>query len=110
MTGPRDVSTCITTTHNNMDGSQTGPWGEEASHRRIRHTAFYMKFKKGKQQGAWVAQSVKRPTLDFGSGHDLMVCGFEPTLDSRLTAQNLLGILSPSLCPSPACGLSLSQK
>ena len=23
--------------------------------------------------GAWVAQSVKRPTLDFGSGHDLMV-------------------------------------
>ena len=24
-------------------------------------------------QGAWVAQSVKRPTLDFGSGHDLTV-------------------------------------
>ena len=23
--------------------------------------------------GAWVAQSVKCPSLDFGSGHDLMV-------------------------------------
>ena len=29
-------------------------------------------------RGAWEAQSVKRPTLDFGSGHDLMVCEFEP--------------------------------
>ena len=27
---------------------------------------------------ASVAQSVKRPTLDFGSGHDFMVCSFEP--------------------------------
>ena len=30
--------------------------------------------------GAWVAQSVKRLTLDFGSGHDLMVCGFKPSI------------------------------
>ena len=29
-------------------------------------------------RGAWVAQSVKRPTLDFSSGHDLTVRGFEP--------------------------------
>ena len=29
-------------------------------------------------QGAWVAQSVKRPTLDFSPGHDLMVHEFEP--------------------------------
>ena len=28
--------------------------------------------------GAWVAQSAKLPTLDFGSGHDLTVHGFEP--------------------------------
>ena len=28
--------------------------------------------------GAWVAQSVERLTLDFSSGHDLTVCGFEP--------------------------------
>ena len=30
--------------------------------------------------GAWVAQSVKRPALDFGSGHDLTVRGFEPRI------------------------------
>ena len=28
--------------------------------------------------GAWVAQSVKHLTLDFGSGHDLLVHEFEP--------------------------------
>ena len=28
--------------------------------------------------GAWVAQLVKRQTLDFSSGHDLGVGGFEP--------------------------------
>ena len=27
---------------------------------------------------AWVAQSVKHLTLDFGSGHDLTVCETEP--------------------------------
>ena len=29
-------------------------------------------------KGAWVAQSVKGPTLDFDSGHDLTVHGFWP--------------------------------
>ena len=29
--------------------------------------------KNGRWVGAWVAQSTKRPTLDFGSGHDLRV-------------------------------------
>ena len=33
--------------------------------------------------GAWVAQSVKRPTLDFGSGHDLTVHGFGPHVGCR---------------------------
>ena len=28
--------------------------------------------------GTWVAQLVECPILDFGSGHDLMVCGIEP--------------------------------
>ena len=28
--------------------------------------------------GAWVAQSVEHPTLDFGSGHGLMVPMMEP--------------------------------
>ena len=50
------------------------------------------------------AQSGKYPTLGFRSGHDLL-CGFEPTWGSVLTAQSLLGILSlpfsltlPHLC------------
>ena len=30
--------------------------------------------------GAWVAQSVKYPTLDFGSGHDLTVHETEPCI------------------------------
>ena len=30
--------------------------------------------------GAWVAQLVKHPTLDFSSGHDLMVHEFEPNM------------------------------
>ena len=32
----------------------------------------------------WVAQSVKRPTLDFGSGHDLMVMRSSPMSGSIL--------------------------
>ena len=31
-------------------------------------------FKNCSFQGAWVAQSVKQLTLDFGPGHDLKVC------------------------------------
>ena len=30
--------------------------------------------------GGWVAQSVKHPTVDFGPGHDLMTCEFEPRI------------------------------
>ena len=37
----------------------------------------------GKKRGAWVAQLVKRLTLDFGSGHDLAVCEFEPRVGLR---------------------------
>ena len=57
--------------------------------------------------GSWEAQSVKYPTFDFSSGHDLMVHEFEPHI---LSAQSLLGILSLflSLCPSPLV-LSLSK-
>ena len=29
-------------------------------------------------RGTWVAQSLKHPTLDFGSGHDLTFHGIEP--------------------------------
>ena len=62
--------------------------------------------------GAWVAQSVKRPT-----SAQVMISTFmslSPTLGSVLTAQSLESAsdsLSPvSLCPSPAHTLSLSQK
>ena len=37
------------------------------------HTAF-----KKADEGAWGAQSVKRLTLGFRSGHDLLVHGIEP--------------------------------
>ena len=51
--------------------------------------------------GTWVVQSIKHLTLDFGSGHDLMVHEIEPHI--RLCADSLLGILSLSL------SLTLSQ-
>ena len=47
---------------------------------------------------AWPTQSVKHLTLDFSSGHDLMVCEFKPRIglfaDSVETARD-------SLSPSP---------
>ena len=58
-----------------------------------------------------MAQLVKRPTLDFGSGHDLMVGEFKPCV--RLCADSVepaWDSLSPSLCPSTAHSLSLSLK
>ena len=35
-------------------------------------------------KGAWVAQLVKHPTLDFSSGHDLRVLRWSPMSDSML--------------------------
>ena len=57
-----------------------------------------------------VAQSIKRLTLEFGSGHDLIVrfLSLSPSSGSVLM-QNPLRIFSPSLCPSPTYGSSLSQ-
>ena len=58
-----------------------------------------------------MAQSVERPTLDLGSGHDPRVAGSSPVLGSVLTVQSLLGILSLPLClcpPPHTCALSLS--
>ena len=34
-----------------------------------------------------VAQAVKRPTVDFGSGHELMVVGSSPTSASVLSVE-----------------------
>ena len=51
-------------------------------------------------RGAWVAQSVKCPPLDSGSGHDLMV--MRSSLKSVQHGGYLGFSLSLSLCPSPA--------
>ena len=61
--------------------------------------------------GAWVAQSVKLPILAQVMISQLV--SSSPKSGSVLTAQSLepaLDSVSPSLCPSPACSLSLSQK
>ena len=34
-------------------------------------------------RGTWVAESVKCPTLGFGSSRDLTVCKFEPLIGLR---------------------------
>ena len=62
-------------------------------------------------QGTWMAQSVKHLTLDFNSGHDLMVCEFKAHIrlhaDSTEPAWDLL---SPSLSAPPPLALSKISK
>ena len=53
-------------------------------------------FKEQKSRGAWVVRSVKRPTLGFGSGHDLVVGGFELHIFAD-SAEPAWDSLSPSL-------------
>ena len=49
-------------------------------------------------RGAWAAQSVKRLTLDFSSGHDLTVCDREPRVGLCAdSAEPPWDSLSPSL-------------
>ena len=50
--------------------------------------------------GAWVAQSVKHPTLGFSSGHDLMVREIEPHLELHAGNEDLTWD-SLSLLPMP---------
>ena len=68
-----------------------------------------------------MAQSVKHPTLGFGSGHDLTVCGFKPHVglhtDSAGPAWDSLSLslslslpLFLSLSAPPVCSCSLSLK
>ena len=67
------------------------------------------KTKKVMPRGPWVAQLVKRPT-----SAQVMISRFgssSPTLGPLLTAQSLepaSDSVSPCLCPSPGCSLSLS--
>ena len=53
--------------------------------------------KAGSTRGTWVAQLIKHQTLDFGSGHDLKVCEFEPRV----------GLCADSVEPSEILPLSL---
>ena len=64
--------------------------------------------------GAWVARSVKCPTLDFGSGHDLIVRGFEPHIGlCAVSAEPAWNSISPPLSAPPlllCLSLALSNK
>ena len=59
-------------------------------------------------RGAWVAQWVKHPTLDFGSDHDLRVMRLSPLWGSALRGESAQDFLSPS-APPHAHTLSLSE-
>ena len=60
--------------------------------------------------GTWVAQSVKRLTLDFGSGHDLMVCDFKARIGlCANSSEPAWDSLSLSLFLPLPCALSLFQ-
>ncbi|VFV20740.1 Hypothetical predicted protein [Lynx pardinus] len=60
--------------------------------------------------GPWVAWSIKSPTLDFGSGHDLMVHGFEPCVGlwacASLTRDKSLGTYLAAAASAAAAGLA----
>ena len=64
------------------------------------------------KQGTWVAQSIKRPALDFGSSHDLTVHEIKSHIrfcdDSMAPTWDSLS-LSLSAPPPPMCSLLLSQ-
>ena len=62
-------------------------------------------------QGAWMAPSVKCLTFDFGSGHDLTVCEFEPRIGfCSIRAEPAWDSLSPCLSAAPPLALYLSLK
>ena len=56
----------------------------------------------------------KHPTLDFGSGHDLMIREFESHVglcaDSKEPAWDSLSLSLPLFCSACARSLSLSQR
>ena len=58
-------------------------------------------------QGAWVAQSIKYPTLDFGSGHDPTVPEIEPHVGLCVNSvEPAWDLLSPSFSTPPWLSLS----
>ena len=75
----------------------------------------YLLLEYSKAGGTWVAQSVKHLTLDFGSGHDLMVYDIKPHIglcaDSVEPAWDSLSpcLFSPSATHPPAYALSQNK-
>ena len=58
-----------------------------------------------------MAQSVKRPTVDFGSGCDLMVREFKPCIRLRAgSVEPAWDSLSPSFSAPPPLALYLSNE
>ena len=59
--------------------------------------------------GAWVARSVKFPTLDFSAGHDLTICEIKPCVGLCAdSAEPAWDSLSPSLSATHLCMCMLS--
>ena len=55
-----------------------------------------------KIRGTWVAQLVKRPTPDFGSGHNLTVCEFKHHVELCTdSTEPVWNSLPPSLFAPP---------
>ena len=61
--------------------------------------------------GAWLAESIKCPNLDFDLGHHCTVAGIEPALGFALTDSRETAWDSPFLSapPSLVCPFSFSQ-
>ena len=55
-----------------------------------------------------MAQSLKHPTLDFSSGHDVMVQELEPHVGLGTVSEKSGWDSLSSLCPSHTLSLSLS--
>ena len=59
--------------------------------------------------GTWVAQSVERLTLDFGSGHGPRIMGSAGLSSALLIVELTWDFLSLPLPLSPTCLLTLSK-
>ena len=64
--------------------------------------------KMGGSWDAWVAQSIKHPTLDFSSGRDLRIVRSSFVLSSVISRESAWDSLSPSVSRSTPCIHSLS--
>ena len=74
----------------------------------VRSGELTIRYKNPHFWSTWVAQSVKHPTFDFGSGHDVMVHGSESRV--RLCANSGEPAWNLSLSLSQALPLSLKNK